>query len=106
MSGSNSCSRKNKLQIKSVCLIRSLTKVCNIPAFLGHVTLILWVCRFMGMNSKDFWALQQLGLKDRPEKTHMVTVSGGRKKINQSICINLRSTGLKVADVSLSISSV
>lgn len=37
-----------------------------IPVFLGQVTLILWVCRFIGMNSRDFWALQQLGLNERP----------------------------------------
>lgn len=38
-----------------------------VPVFLGHVTLILWVCRFIGINSRDFWALQQLGLNEQPE---------------------------------------
>lgn len=37
-----------------------------LPVFLGHVTLILWVCRFIGMNSRDFCDLQQLGLNERP----------------------------------------
>lgn len=41
----------------------------GVPVFLGHVTLILWVCKFIGMNSRDFWALQQLGLNDRPAAT-------------------------------------
>lgn len=49
-----------------------------VPVFLGHVTLILWVCRFIGINSRDFWALQQLGLNEQPEN------------INNSICHKTR----------------